>query len=252
MNPNPQLITNNLLRRIEECWHQVKVTDIKLLSLEDDAKKLKAANPLDYYITSGLIAGLRGDLPRVGDLYTAATHSSDSYLVHYNFSMAFAKAGGYRLALLAVIRAFQTADLTNSVSVLNLGYSAMRYGLIKEALRMRVILEKLQADKFNGEFLAAIPELSNLGFTNVHEKIMLVYDVLEKHRVIVHNVELQIYNLLGEDYAEYVFEVGIEDVKHLVEYQFEADGAVAQYEIDNNLPIDSLGFRFTRQKLRLS
>ena len=113
---------------------------------------------------------------------------------------------------------------------------------------MRTLLQNLQPGVEDEQFMAAMVELDSLGFSHIHEKLMLVYDVLERHQVVVYSVKLNIQDVFDSTYAEYVFQVGEQDVDTLMDYQFEADGAVAQYEIDNDLPAESLGFRFTRRR----
>lgn len=249
MDPRPQTITNDILRRIKGCLSKPHVPSLMLIRLEADAEKIKSVDPASYYIALGLIYGLRGDLVKVTQLYTAATYYTDASYVHQNFSVALAKACGYHAALQATRDALRAADLSNPEIVKNLGHNAVLYGLVEEALKMRTIMQKLRPGTADEQFMAAMVELEALGFSHIHEKLMLVYSVLERHKVVVYSVNLMIQDIGDTPYAEYVFQVGETDLDRLVEYQFEADNAVAQYELENDLPVESLGFRFTRQRL---
>jgi len=246
--PVPQLVSNDVLRRIQDCLSKSRVTEVMLQSLEKDAEKIKPQDLVVYLIARGLIAGLRGNLPKVRELYNSASYLSDGYAVHQNFSVALAKACGYHAAFEATKDARRTADLSNPRLVMTVGHNAVLYGCVEEALEMRTLLQNLQPGVEDEQFMAAMVELDSLGFSHIHEKLMLVYDVLERHQVVVYSVKLNIQDVFDSTYAEYVFQVGEQDVDTLMDYQFEADGAVAQYEIDNDLPAESLGFRFTRRR----
>lgn len=248
MNPNPQLITDSLVRRLNDCYNQLNVPDLKLIRLEEDALKLREQDRAAGEMVLGLIAGLRADKDQVHRHYDAAKYFGDQFFIHRNFSVALAGARDYQASLKALQDAIRTVDVTNPTELSFLCTSAVLFGLTEVIMEMRDKLKLLQGSNFDESFLPSIEKLQQLNIRDLHEQVMLVLGILGSHGVQVYEIAVNVSPLYHEEYAEYVIQISEQDSERLAQYQIEIYDAVAQYEINHDLPSQPIGFRLVQRE----
>ena len=244
----PASLTTSLFPRIVESYHSGKVADFTLCRYEEDARKIMQSNRYDGEMVMGLIEGLRHNLEGVRAHYRAATALRDEFITHHNFINAFANAYDYRAAREAVVASIRTMDPSNPSDVEDASSSAFLYGLVDEALRLQSDLRKLRGDRENTESIQAVEDLHALNIPDLPGILLLAYDEIAKHKLILFKATLNLSELYGEQYAEYVLTVNECPVEQLARCQEAVYQALTRYELEHNLPPLPFGIRLIRRQ----
>ena len=244
----PALLVNSLLPRVIESYRSGKVSDFTLARYEEDARKIMQQSPPNGEMMMGMIAGLRHDAEAVNQHYQAAVALANDFVIHINFTNAFQYAYDYKSAKKAVEAALSTLNHSDPFDSKAVSSLAFAYGQIDEAVDLQRKLARIKGGEFDGGFLEMIQKLQAAAVPHLQDLLMVVYDVLSRHKLIATRHSLTRILLDGENafFSEYVIYVMEGSAAKLAQYQQEADAALVAYEETHHLEPTPIGFRLAR------